>query len=122
MKITDYNEIAQVASDLLPEIAPEFVAIVGAQTAVWSVMSIYLNNDLTKGYGQDFVVGDTYFIATGYRRVSVIAFENGVSVILDKASSRYQDNISLCGYEDLREDLHQIMLCIETAINRIQLR
>ena len=55
-------------------------------------------------------------------KVSVISFENGVSVIVDSAKSSYQDRFPMCGYESLHDDLYQIAICIQAAFDRIQSR
>ena len=110
-KITDYNVIAQRASMMVDEKCPDLVSKIGLEMASFCLMGIYTTNNQTRGYGQDF-----------YGEVSVIAFENGVSVIDGKVKSSYQDSIPLCGYDDLDDDLTQIAICIQAAFERINVQ
>jgi hypothetical protein len=120
MKVTDYNVVAAKVSELLPEKCPDLLENIGRERAIFCVLAIYQVNDLCKGYGQDFIISGGVYGSGSYEKVSVIAFVNGVSVIVDSASSRYQDNFPMCGYENLDEDLEQICICIQAAFDRIQ--
>ena len=118
-KITDLTIIENCVVASIAANCPDLVNYIGAREAVWCVMGIYLLNDKTKGYGQDFRPSENLDMPGAPERVSVISFRNGISVIIDDHSSRYQDNVDLCGYEDLDEDIHAIEMYIQTAIDRI---
>lgn len=122
MKVTDYNVVAAMVSELLPEKCPDLVDTIGQDNAVWCVVAIYTTNNLCKGYGQDFALSGAQNYFGLCVKCSVISFETGVSVIVDSVSSRYQDKFPMCGYEDLEEDITQICICIQTAFDRIAAR
>lgn len=121
MKVTDLSVIQQAVSDMINEKCPDLVEYIGYEAAIFCVLAIYQVNDICRGYGQDFVNKAGRETMSGIEKVSVISFENGVSVIVDSASSRYQDRFPMCGYEDLDEDLTQICICIQAAFDRMQL-
>ena len=90
-KVTDLSAIQQAVSDMIDEKCPDLVAYVGREAAIFCVLAIYQVNDICKGYGQDFVDRRGHQGITYPEKVSVISFETGVSVIVESASSRYQD-------------------------------
>ncbi len=120
-KVTDLLAIQQALSDMIDEKCPDLVAYVGRDLAIFCVLAIYQVNDVCSGYGQDFVHRSGYESLSAPEKISVISFETGVSVIVDSASSRYQDRFPMCGYESLDEDLTQICICIQAAFDRMQL-
>lgn len=119
-KVTDLLVIQQAISDMIDEKCPDLVENIGRDNAIFCVLAIYQTNNLCSGYGQDFVPDAARMMIQGHKKVSVISFENGVSVIVDSVSSRYQDRFAMCGYVDLNDDLTQICICIQAAIDRIQ--
>ena len=120
-KVTDMSVIQQAISDMIDEKCPDLVEYIGRDAAIFCVLASYQVNDICKGYGQDFTIAGGAYGNGSYQKVSVISFINGVSVIVDSASSRYQDRFTMCGYEDLNEDLTQICICIQAAFDRMQL-
>jgi hypothetical protein len=120
-RVTDLSVVQQAISDMIDEKCPDLVDYIGRESAIFCVLAIYQVNDICSGYGQDFTPNAYRMMISGYKKVSVISFENGVSVIVDSASSRYQDRFAMCGYEDLDEDLTQICICIQAAFDRMQL-
>lgn len=118
-KVTDLSVIQQAIADMINEKCPDLVEYIGYEAAIFCVLAIYQVNDICRGYGQDFTNLAGREVISGAEKVSVISFENGVSVIIDSASSRYQDRFAMCGYTDLNEDLTQICICIQAAIDRI---
>ena len=119
-KVTDLSVIQQAIADMIDEKCPDLVDTIGRDNAIWCVMAIYTTNDLCKGYGQDYALSGAQNYFGMCVKCSVISFENGVSVIVDSKSSRYEDRFAMCGYVDLEEDLTQICICIQAAIDRIQ--
>lgn len=120
-KVTDLSVVQQAISDMIDEKCPDLVAYIGRDAAIFCVLAIYQVNNICRGYGQDFTNKSIREMMSGHEKVSVISFENGVSVIVDSASSRYQDRFAMCGYENLDEDLTQICICIQAAFDRMQL-
>lgn len=118
-KVTDLSVIQQAISDMIDEKCPDLVDLIGRERAIFCVLAIYQVNDICKGYGQDYIISGGVYGNGSYEKVSVVAFVNGVSVIVDSKSSRYEDRFTMCGYVDLNEDLTQICICIQAAIDRI---
>lgn len=118
-KVTNLSVIQQAIAGMINEKCPDLVDYIGYDAAIFCVLAIYQTNNICSGYGQDFVPDAARMMIQGHKKVSVISFENGVSVILDSVSSRYQDRFAMCGYTDLDEDLTQICICIQAAIDRI---
>lgn len=118
-KVTDLSVIQQAIADMINEKCPDLVEYIGYDASIFCVLAIYQVNDICSGYGQDFYTRVPFQTNVLHSKVSVISFENGVSVIIDDASSRYQDRFAMCGYTDLNEDLTQICICIQAAIDRI---
>lgn len=118
-KVTDLTVVQQMADSIVDEKCPDLVATIGRDNAIWCLVAIYTTNDLCKGYGQDFALGGAQNYFGMCVKCSVISFELGVSVIVDSHSSRYQDRFPMCGYESLEDDLTQIAISIQAAIDRI---
>ena len=121
-KVTDLEFLKQTVMSQLNALDCHLLDLIGQDNAVWCVMGIYLFNDQTSAYGQDFTPKQTSEVFGYVEKVSVVSFRNGVSVYIDGKSSRYQDNIDLCGYVDLIEDIHAIVMYVDTAIERINAR
>ena len=121
-KVTDLNEIQRTAEAILALEDYTIVDLLGRRQAVWCLVAIYTTNDICKGYGQDFKVSEAADDSLVPTKVSIISFENGVSVIVDSVSSRYQDSFPMCGYVDLGEDLYDICICIQAAFDRLESR
>lgn len=121
-KITDLEVLRYAVVAQLAMQDSHLLSLIGENCAIWCVMGIYLTNDLTSGYGQSFKPQKPSDDFGQVDKVSIISYRNGVSVILDSASSKYQDSVDLCGYENLNEDVHAIVMYINTAIERINSR
>lgn len=121
-KVRDLEVLKDAVVSQLAMQDSHLLSLIGEDCAIWCVMGIYLSNDQTSGYGQDYKPQTPSEDFGQVNKVSVISFKNGVSVIIDDQSSRYQDNVDLCGYENLNEDVHAIVMYIDTAIERINSR
>lgn len=82
--------------------------ILGLSIAKIVVLGVYMTNDLTSGFGQDF--RDLGF--------SVISSSRGVSVICGGSMGMYKDSFPMCGYENLSEDIAAILIAIQAAIEK----
>lgn len=120
-KVTDLSAIQQAISDMIDEKCPDLVEYIGRDASIFCVLAIYQVNNLCSGYGQDFFTLVPFSTNGHPSRVSVISFVSGVSVIVDSHSSRYQDRFPMCGYESLEDDVTQIAISIQAAIDRINL-
>ena len=76
MKVTDFNVVAAMVDELLPEKCPDLLEKIGAENAQWCVMGIYLMNDQTTGYGQDFDRSDDNSSLGSDAKLSVISSLN----------------------------------------------
>ena len=121
-KVTNFQTIADVIYHELALNNYDIETLIGTDCTVWCVMGIYLNNDKTSGYGQDFNTITIGVESNLNVKLSVISSRNRVSVILEGQMSYYTDNVDLCGYESLEEDIQAILLWIQTAIDRINAR
>lgn len=121
MKVTNYNEIDAMVRDLLPEMCPNLLEELGENQAVWCVMAIYLMNDVTSGYSQDFTL--TSDLSPDGKRplLSVISSPNKISIIDGNHMSYYTDSYDVCGYENLHDDIANILIWIQTVFDRIHL-
>lgn len=121
-KVTNFQTIADVIYHELALNNYDIETLIGTDCTVWAVMGIYLNNDKTSGFGQDFKVMTLGLESNLAVKLSVISSRNRISVILEGEMSYYSDNVDLCGYESLEEDIQAILLWIQTAIDRINAR
>ena len=121
-KVTNFQTIADVIYHELALNDYDIETLIGTDCTVWCVMGIYLNNDKTSGFGQDFKTMTLGVESNLNVRLSVISSRNRISVILEGQMSYYSDNVDLCGYESLEEDIQAILLWIQTAIDRINSR
>lgn len=121
-KVTNFQTIADVIYHELALNDYDIETLIGTDCTVWAVMGIYLNNDKTSGFGQDFQVMTLGLESNLAVKLSVISSRNRISVILEGEMSYYSDNVDLCGYESLEEDIQAILLWIQTAIDRINAR
>lgn len=119
MKETDYNAIAAEINSQLEENDGDIVVLLGSERAKICVLGIYLSNDITSGYGQDFNV-ETGIVDSGhFGKFSVISSPNRISVVMAEGMSFYQSRETICGYESLQEDIANILVIIQTVIDRI---
>lgn len=121
-KVTNFQTIADVIYHELALNDYDIETLIGTDCTVWCVMGIYLNNDKTSGFGQDFKNIADEVESNLNVNLSVISAKNRISVILEGQMSYYTDNVDLCGYESLEEDIQAILLWIQTAIDRINAR
>lgn len=119
MKETDYNAIVAEISSQLEENDGDIVTLLGSERAKICVMGIYLSNDITSGYGQDFNVVTGIVDSGHFERLSVISSPTRISVVMAEGMSFYQSRESICGYESLQEDIANILVIIQTVIDRI---
>lgn len=109
MKILDSTIVLTEIESQMQESGFDIENILGLSVAKIVVLGIYMTNDITSGYGQDF--RDLGF--------SIISSRNGVSVICGKSMSMYKESFPLCGYENLTIDIASILNTIQAALDRI---
>ena len=109
MKELDSKIVLAEIESQMQETGYDIENILGLSVAKIVVLGIYMTNDLTSGYGQDF--RDLGF--------SIISSPHRVSVIYDDCMSMYKDSLPLCGYDNLSEDIASILNAIQAALDRI---
>lgn len=109
MKELDSKIVLAEIESQMQETGYDIENILGLSVAKIVVLGIYMTNDLTSGYGQDF--RDLGF--------SIISSPRRVSVICDDCMSMYKDNLPLCGYDNLSIDIASILNAIQAALDRI---
>lgn len=110
-KVTDYTILENTAQAIVMQQDWTILEYMTQREVIRLMLILYSGNDTDKAQAVD--VKDS---------ISVIGFKNGVSVILrtERIAGKYLDSFAMCGYEDVFEDMTQIMLCIQTAIERMQ--
>lgn len=109
MKILDSTIVLAEIESQMQSTGYDIENILGLSVAKIVVLGIYMTNDITSGYGQDF--RDLGF--------SIISSRQGVSVICGKSMSMYKDSLPICGYENLSIDVASILNTIQAALDRI---
>lgn len=119
MKETDYNKIREEIASQLSDNGNSLVEFIGVENTILCVMNIYLTNDITTGFGQDFAVNNPEVDTETPLRVSVISSPTRISIIIDNHMSYYKENEGVCIYESLEDDINEIFLLIQTALDRL---
>ena len=106
-KETNYAVVQAEIERQLNEQPIPFESIVGREIAVLCILNIYMTSDLCRGFGQDF-----------NQKISVISSPQRISVIFDGQASFYKDDTNICLYNDLSDDVGEIILVLDTAYER----
>lgn len=122
MKERDYSVIREEIAQQIADSGNSLVEFIGVENTILAVMCIYLSNDLTTGYGQDYYVKNDEIDSENPIKVSVISSPTRISIIIDDQMSYYRENEGLCKYEDLEDDIHEILMLIDAVIARIESR
>lgn len=109
MKVSDLNQILTEATSQLTEKEWSILEYVDLRTAAIMVLNIYLTNDILNGFGQD--VGGA---------ISVISSTYRIATIANRHHSYYKSELAICDYEELDVDIHEILFCIQTSIDRME--
>ena len=121
-KETNYNTIATEINSQLSDNSYDIVSMIGTEATIICVMGIYLSNDITSGYGQNFNTDAGYSGEGANGKVSVISSPERISVITLDGMSFYKSDIPICGYESLEEDIANILIIIQAVLDRISSR
>ena len=108
MKVLDSTIVLAEIESQMEATGYDIQNILGLSVAKIVVLGVYMTNDLTSGYGQDF--RDLGF--------SVISSSRGVSVICGGSMGMYKDSFPMCGYENLSVDIATILNTIQAAIEK----
>ena len=107
MKITDLNVIADAVRDVINEIGCDLSDYLEPDDVINCITMIYVTGDRQTGCGQDFTVG-----------ISVVSSPTRVAIIGDGAMSFYKTTDPICQYEDLDDDITQIITVVNAATAR----
>ena len=108
-KVTDYAIVQQAIEAALDDGTWSIEELLGRELATLVVLNIYYTNDVCVGFGQDF-----------HNKVSVISGRQRISVIVQSNSSMYKDDGPICRYDDLADDVNEILIVMQAAYDRIQ--
>lgn len=111
MKELDLTRICEEIESQITERDYDLVDLVGATLTEMIVMNIYLTNDLLKAHGQNF----------DELELSIISTSRRISVIYAGAMSWMKDYADICTYEDLTDDISNILGCIQVCFDRMDL-
>lgn len=108
-KVTDYAEILTEVNTQLEEKEWSILDYTDQQTAAILVSNIYLTYDVLKAYGQDLDI-----------KFSIICSMSRISVISGSSASCYTFTYPLCDYVDLADDIAEILMVLQAAIDRME--
>lgn len=119
MKITDYSVIQNEIQQQLLDQDWSIEQYLDESMIVLAVANIYTTNDMVSGFGQDFTNAASLSGHDNFEKMSIISSRDRISIILDSKMSYYKDNLPICGYETLDEDIYNILVVIQTVFDRI---
>lgn len=122
MKEHDYNVIREEIAQQIADSGNSLVEWIGVENTIMAVLNIYMSNDITTGFGQDYYVRNDEIDSENPIKVSVISSPTRISIIIDDLSSYYRENEGVCVYNDLEDDIHEILMLIDAVIARIESR
>lgn len=109
MKELDLKVICEEIETQISQKDYNLVDLVGSTLTEMIVMNIYLTNDVLKAHGQNL----------DEMQLSVISTKRKISVIYAGAMSWMKDYADICTYEDLSEDISNILGCIQVCFDRM---
>lgn len=107
MKATDLNEIRAVAAEELAQHGGRILDYLTVGESTDLLTMIYVTNDRAAGYGVDFL-----------GNLSVISSPTRIAIIFLGHHSFYKHDGSICLYADLEEDIHEINIVLDAALDR----
>lgn len=109
MKVLDLNEVINEVYTQLDETDWSLTDWVGRTLAAMTVTNIYATNDVCRGFGQDYKELE----------ISVISSPNRISLIMFGAATFVQSDVTICGYESLKDDVYSILVNIQACFDRL---
>lgn len=109
MKVTDYNVVLTAATTKLEQDACLILDYLTIDEAAQCMTMIYLCSDMMEALTMDF---------TG--NISVIASPYRIAILYLKHQSFYKGDTPICLYENLTEDIDEIALRMDAALERWQ--
>lgn len=109
MKVTDYNVVLAAANNKLDKDTCLILDYLTIDEAAQCMTTIYLWADYMDSLTMNF---------TG--NISVIASPYRIAILYLNHQSFYKDDTPICLYEDLAEDMDEIVLRMDAALERWQ--
>lgn len=107
MKVTDYNVVLTAATNKLEKDTCLILDYLTIDEAAQCMTMIYLCSDLMDAITMDYL-----------GNISVIASPYGIAILYQKDLAFYKEDTPICLYNDLEEDIKEIALRLETALER----
>lgn len=107
MKVTDYNVVLAAATNKLEKDTCLILDYLTIDEAAQCMTMIYLCSDLMDAITMDY---------TG--NISVIASPYRIAILYLKHQSFYKGDTPICLYNDLEDDINEIALRLEAALER----
>ena len=108
MKIEDLTKLYDTIQLVIDSTQPTIIDYMTTQMLTYVIMNIYLNNDSSKAVTNHV-----------NNSMTIIASECRVSVIWYEQSTNFRIRVPLCLYEDLVDDISNILSCIDICIDRL---
>lgn len=108
MKIENLTELYDTIQWIIGNTQPTIIDYMPSQMLTYVIMNIYLNNDTSKAVTNH--VNNSMTIIASEKRVSVIWYEH---------STNFRCRVPLCLYENLSDDIGNILSCIDICIDRL---
>lgn len=108
MKIENLTELYDTIQWIIGNTQPTIIDYMSPQMLTYVIMNIYLNNDTSKAVTNHV-----------NNSMTIIVSEMRVSVIWYKQSTNYRIRVPLCLYENLSDDIINILSCIDICIDRL---
>ena len=107
MKVTDYNVVLAAATTRLEKYTSLILDYLTIDEAAQCMTMIYLSSDLMDAITMDYM-GNISVIASPYR----------IAILYLKHQSFYKGDTPICLYNDLEEDINEIALRLDAALER----
>ena len=107
MKVTDYNVVLAAATTRLEKDTSLILDYLTIDEAAQCMTMIYLCSDLMDAITMDY---------TG--NISVIASPYRIAILYLKHQSFYKGDTPICQYVDLADDINEIVLRLDAALER----
>ena len=107
MKVTDYNVVLAAATTRLEKDTSLILDYLTIDEAAQCMTMIYLCSDMMDAITMDY---------TG--NISVIASPYRIAILYLKHQSFYKGDTPICLYENLSDDINEIALRLEAALDR----
>lgn len=109
MKVTDYNVVLTEATKKLKKDTSLILDYLTIDEAAQCMTMIYLCSDVMDAITMDYK-GNISVIASPYR----------IAILYLKHQSFYKGDTPICQYVDLRDDMNEIVLRLDAALERWQ--